>query len=701
MAMFENFPYTDMHNLNLDWIIKIAKDFLDQYTHIQQLIADGEESLQNLTEEGLQQLQDKADALETLLNEWYDTHSQDIANQLADALNDLGDWYTDHLADLNSWYTTHLNYLNDTLIAKIAEFNVAAEAKAAETLESIPDDYSELAEAVNLLEIDDSLLKQIYKGVNVSDNTKNESGFINYQDGTVVSHASYYHTGYIPIKKGVTYGLAGMQSNHFAMYDIHKTYIANETNDIVNALNGSTINSWWVFTAAFDGFMRFTVSGANQYSNVVPGINSRWFETHTFNAIYEYSDSAIIPLNVAENKNLIDLITYIHNGTNACDNSANASGFISWETGEVVTHSTYYHTDYIRIIKGCRYGIAGSAPQHMARYDINKTFMPASTNSLSATLKTRNINSWDVFVADFDGYIRLTVTSSSGRVNVVIAEEQSFFNANPYNGTYKFEYPQITPIKERKIINIKQSEGINTFYSKMKQAFNTGNCDVIIEHGTYEITNALVDAIRAEGLRGIPIGNGCRYYFNSATVVCNYTGSNTHDVADLFSPLDAQNIASDFEIYDLTLYALNVCYALHDDANGGDFCRHIYQNCHIELNNNAVAAADGNIYSKALGGGLAAYEELIIRDCMFKGVNPYSVTDHMQDVSFHDANNSAFTNAKIVITGCYFANQFRGSDLSGSPSNPRPHIIFSNNSCAYAPDISGSWTKYEWNTNVR
>ena len=123
MAMFENFPYTDMHNLNLDWIIKIAKDFLDQYTHIQQLIADGEESLQNLTQEGLQQLQDKADTLEGLLDDWYNTHSEDIANQLADALSDLNGWYNTHsediagqladaLSDLNDWYTEHQNYLN-------------------------------------------------------------------------------------------------------------------------------------------------------------------------------------------------------------------------------------------------------------------------------------------------------------------------------------------------------------------------------------------------------------------------------------------------------------------------------------------------------------------------------------------------------------------------------------------------------------
>ena len=37
-AFGENFPYTNFHELNMDWIIKIAKDFLDQYTHIQQII---------------------------------------------------------------------------------------------------------------------------------------------------------------------------------------------------------------------------------------------------------------------------------------------------------------------------------------------------------------------------------------------------------------------------------------------------------------------------------------------------------------------------------------------------------------------------------------------------------------------------------------------------------------------------------------
>ena len=117
--MFEQFPYTDMHQLNLDWIVKIAKDFLEQYTHIQELIASGEESIQNLTSESLEALAGKAEELETLLQAWYDTHSQDIADQLT---------------------------------AAVTSFNNSADAKTLESIASIPADYTTLTRRVDRLD---------------------------------------------------------------------------------------------------------------------------------------------------------------------------------------------------------------------------------------------------------------------------------------------------------------------------------------------------------------------------------------------------------------------------------------------------------------------------------------------------------------------------------------------------------------------
>ncbi len=110
-AFGENFPYSNFHDLNMDWIIKIAKDFLDQYTNIQSTIDTGLENINNT-----------ATHLQELLQEWYDTHSSDIANQLADALEDI----------------------STELTNAITQFNLSAEQKAEQTLESIPSDYTAL-----------------------------------------------------------------------------------------------------------------------------------------------------------------------------------------------------------------------------------------------------------------------------------------------------------------------------------------------------------------------------------------------------------------------------------------------------------------------------------------------------------------------------------------------------------------------------
>ena len=165
--MFQNFPYTDMHQLNLDWIIKIAKDFLDQYTHIQQLIADGETSLQQLTETGLEELQNKKDELEALLNEWYNTHSADIASQLASALQDL-----------NTWYNTHEHYLDNILSDNIAAFNQAATQKGNETIASIPDDYTFLSNKVSSAMVGENNI------LNILSNIKTPIPFI-WEDGHI------------------------------------------------------------------------------------------------------------------------------------------------------------------------------------------------------------------------------------------------------------------------------------------------------------------------------------------------------------------------------------------------------------------------------------------------------------------------------------------------------------------------------------
>ena len=130
------YPYSNFHDLNLDWMIKIAKDFLDQYTHIQETITDGLGEITNTKDDSVAELEQLQTEITAALNGWYDEHSADITTELEDAL-----------ADLNSWFQAHSGYLNTELATNIAAFNAAADAKAASARASIPDDYTTFFDA--------------------------------------------------------------------------------------------------------------------------------------------------------------------------------------------------------------------------------------------------------------------------------------------------------------------------------------------------------------------------------------------------------------------------------------------------------------------------------------------------------------------------------------------------------------------------
>lgn len=102
------FPYTDLHSLNLDWIIHQMKEFIEQYTNIQKLIND-------TTNEDLAKLEQKKDDMIVLLNAWYATHSEDIAHQLTLAMADLVDYTNELIETIPADYSTVANMAQDTV----------------------------------------------------------------------------------------------------------------------------------------------------------------------------------------------------------------------------------------------------------------------------------------------------------------------------------------------------------------------------------------------------------------------------------------------------------------------------------------------------------------------------------------------------------------------------------------------------------
>ena len=103
-AFGENFPYTNQHDMNMDWIIKIAKDFLDQYSTLQESINNGLISID----------QEKQNAL------------SEISSELSDAL------------------TSIQNETSSEIASAISTINNSADAKLRDTLASIPSDYTDI-----------------------------------------------------------------------------------------------------------------------------------------------------------------------------------------------------------------------------------------------------------------------------------------------------------------------------------------------------------------------------------------------------------------------------------------------------------------------------------------------------------------------------------------------------------------------------
>lgn len=88
MALFENFPYTNMHNLNLDWIISVIKDFKEQYPDIIEELAkkinkpDNEvingflKNLGNGKTEWVNIAGEYTEIIYEAVNEWLDEHPE-------------------------------------------------------------------------------------------------------------------------------------------------------------------------------------------------------------------------------------------------------------------------------------------------------------------------------------------------------------------------------------------------------------------------------------------------------------------------------------------------------------------------------------------------------------------------------------------------------------------------------------------------
>lgn len=231
---------------------------------------------------------------------------------------------------------------------------------------------------------------------------------------------------------------------------------------------------------------------------------------------------------------------------------------------------------------------------------------------------------------------------------------------------------------------------------------NSGFYDILDELTTYNpdfLTNYTVSQKYG---RGIEIGNDTKIIAsNNAVLLCNYTGSDNTFMAE-FSPL--MTLASDFEIHGLRIIASNVRYGIHDDPLGsGEKAKrwsHKYNQMQIRVDN----SSNPNVFKACIGGGLGKQSLIEVTDCLFESIG---LADNQAVIGWHncildDSVSRVVIKNNYMVTGTYRAGYY-------GPSVNITNNLVSDNSMKSAPFVAQedpNYTNvnmaiYSWNNEIR
>lgn len=116
--MFHEFPYTNIHDLNIDWILKIMKEFFDKYHTIDEFIEAAQNQLTSKTDELIAQLIAKSAELTTAYNENATEKTNEFSTIFLNALDELrltGDAQVDAVNITSQNAQNTINSLIETL----------------------------------------------------------------------------------------------------------------------------------------------------------------------------------------------------------------------------------------------------------------------------------------------------------------------------------------------------------------------------------------------------------------------------------------------------------------------------------------------------------------------------------------------------------------------------------------------------------
>lgn len=260
---------------------------------------------------------------------------------------------------------------------------------------------------------------------------------------------------------------------------------------------------------------------------------------------------------------------------------------------------------------------------------------------------------------------------------------------------YIDDYLKNTSVRTR--IDIKATDTEVEILNKFISAFEVGNCDIYFEQSTYVLSSIyeyMRDTLGWTWTMELPIGNGCRYFFNNSTIISNAPTGEYSDSRNILGCKAGTSNKMSYELYDGILINNGGTYCVHDECSRGTSPYiHKYKNMRMEYN---MGAATENL-SKCIGGGCGINGEIVIEDCIFINNN----TSLSEDVSYHGLINS-----ETPITMNFFVSNSWFNHTFGVRSSLKAtdNIIVKYSNCSQGlPDGNDRTfcTLYEFNNETR
>ena len=609
MAMFENFPYTDMHNLNLDWIIKIAKDFLDQYTELENMIETGKTDLNTIISDGQTSLDAKiADGIEA------------VNHQASICLDALQAWYNQHRDELSEQLQTSLTTLNNQLASNVATFTQTAENVGAAVIESIPADYSALAATVqeiynhlyslisirNLFSKEQATPGNFYRADAANPTMSANSGYCCYL-AEIYDDTKLYTVNY------KDYDLAAYDANQNLLATVY--FVAGTPHSVPAGTKYLTVSC----TNAHKDEMML-VEGSLPSVYIPYGVT-------IYHADYIH-DSQIVNGNLFDKHNVIRNAFYSGSNTNpTLSTNRNYCCYLAEifddEALYTVTNRDYQYDafdDNKKLIATVNF--VANVPH----------WVPKGTRYLSVSIRYEHLDSYMLV----KGSLPSEYVEYGAKFKNSVSEEIYYVGPNTPN---RYLIPLLKSLagnEHPKTIYIMQG-GYNIFEEYGGAAY----IQTLTGNETWQDVSVFVPA----NTRLIGVGNVTLEFAPSDSDIVN-----EHN-ARLFSVL---NLDKSCHIENLNLIAKNCRYCIHDeDVTHDRTIKHSFKNVYARKNQGAYGDA------QAYGGGFSTDRRYEFENCVFSS---YSIAWSIHSGDTDDT--SVYRGVTINFEGCVFESDIASCAVS-------------------------------------